>query len=42
MRPYISVIVKLIRKIVEMANYANVCRDARLVRPPLLQLIVSK
>ena len=32
-RPYIPVIVKLIRKIVEMANYANACRDAGSVRP---------
>ena len=31
--PYIPVMAKLIHKMVEMASYANVCRDARLVRP---------
>ena len=32
-RPYIPVMAILMHKMVEMASYANACRDARLVRP---------
>ena len=32
-RPYIPVMAILMHKMIEMASYANACRDARLVRP---------
>ena len=41
-RPYIPVMAILMYKIIEIANYANACRDARLVRPPVFQLTVNE
>ena len=41
-RPYIPVIAILMHKMIEMASYANACRDARLVRPLAFQLTVDE
>ena len=41
-RPYIPVMAILMRKMIEMASYANACRDARSVRPLAFQLTVDE
>ena len=41
-RPYIPVMAILMHKMIEMASYANACRDARFVRPFAFQLTVSE
>ena len=41
-RPYIPIMAILMHKMIEMASYANVCRDARLVRPFAFQLTVNE
>ena len=41
-RPYIPVMAILIHKMIEIASYANACRDVRLVRPLVFQLTVNE
>ena len=41
-RPYIPIMAILMHKMIEIASYANACRDARLVRPLAFQLTVNE
>ena len=41
-RPYIPIMAILMHKMIEMASYANACRDAWFVRPFTFQLTVNE